>query len=152
MIEQAWDKHNPNYPFEYHFLDEEYERLYQSEKRMSDIFDYFTFFTLFIACLGLVGLINHMIEKRTKEVSIRKVLGASVSSILVLLSQEYVRLILIAFAIAIPVAHYFISDWLGNFAYRVAVPWWVYGVPGVLVLLVALLSASAQTFRAARVL
>ncbi len=150
LIEQAWDKHNPNYPFEYHFLDEEYEQLYQSEQRMSAIFDYFTFFTLFIACLGLVGLINHMIEKRTKEVSIRKVLGASVSSILMLLSQEYVRLILIAFAIAIPVAHYFISDWLGNFAYRVAVPWWVYGVPGVLVLLVALLSVSAQTLRAAR--
>ena len=88
LIEQAWEKHNPNYPFEYHFLDEEYERLYQSEKRMSDIFDYFTFFTLFIACLGLIGLINHMIEKRTKEVSIRKVLGASVSSILVLLSPR----------------------------------------------------------------
>ncbi len=149
-IEQAWEKHNPNYPFEYHFLDEEYEQLYQSEKRMSDIFDYFTFFTLFIACLGLIGLINHMIEKRTKEVSIRKVLGASVSSILVLLSHEYVRLILIAFAIAVPVAHYFISDWLGNYAYRVDVPWWVYVVPGLLVLVVALLSVSAQTLRAAR--
>ena len=149
-IETSWSKHNPNYPFEYHFLDEEYERLYQSEKRMSDIFDYFTFFTLFIACLGLIGLINHMIEKRTKEVSIRKVLGASVSSILVLLSHEYVRLILIAFVIAVPVAHYFISDWLSNFAYQVDVPWWLYVVPGLLVLLVALLSVSAQTLKAAR--
>ena len=91
-----------------------------------------------------------MIEKRTKEVSIRKVLGASVSSILVLLSHEYVRLILIAFAIAVPVAHYFITDWLGNYAYRVDVPWWVYVVPGLLVLVVALLSVSAQTLRAAR--
>ena len=149
-IETSWSKHNPNYPFEYHFLDEEYERLYQSEKRMSDIFDYFTFFTLFIACLGLIGLINHMIEKRTKEVSIRKILGASVSSILVLLSHEYVRLILIAFVIAVPVAHYFISDWLSNFAYQVDVPWWLYVVPGLLVLLIALLSVSAQTLRAAR--
>ena len=150
LIEQAWNKHNPSYPFEYHFLNEEYEQLYQSEKRMSDVFDYFTFFTLFIACLGLIGLINHMIEKRTKEVSIRKVLGASVSSILVLLSQEYVRLIVIAFVIAIPVAHYFIGDWLDTFAYRVNVPWWLYVVPGALVLLVALLSVSAQTVKAAR--
>ncbi|MGB3780547.1 MAG: FtsX-like permease family protein [Tunicatimonas sp.] len=149
LIEQAWEKHNPNYPFEYHFLNEEYEQLYSSERRMADIFDYFTFFTLFIACLGLIGLINHMIEKRTKEVSIRKILGASVSSILVLLSHEYVRLVLIAFAIAVPVAHYFISDWLANYAYRVDVPWWVYVVPGLLVLLVALLSVSAQTLRAA---
>ena len=150
LIEQAWERYNPNYPFEYHFLNEEYEHLYNSEQRMADIFDYFTFFTLFIACLGLVGLINHMIEKRTKEVSIRKVLGASVSGILILLSQEYVRLILIAFAIAIPVAHYFISDWLTTFAYRVNVPWWIYVVPGLLVLLVALLSVSAQTVKAAR--
>ena len=150
LIEQAWKTHNPNYPFEYHFLNEEYEQLYQSEKRMSDIFDYFTFFTLFIACLGLIGLINHMIEKRTKEVSIRKILGASVFSILVLLSHEYVRLILIAFTIAVPVAHYFISDWLATFAYRVSVPWWVYVVPGLLVLLIALLSVSAQTLKAAR--
>ncbi len=150
LLEQAWETHNPNYPFEYHFLNTAYEQLYQSEKRMSDIFDYFTFFTLFIACLGLIGLINHMIEKRTKEVSIRKILGASVSGILVLLSQEYVRLILIAFAIAIPVAHYFISDWLATFAYRVSVPWWVYVVPGLLVLLIVLLSVSAQTLRAAR--
>ena len=149
LLEQAWSTHNPNYPFEYRFIDEEYEQLYQSEKRMSDVFGYFTFFTLFIACLGLIGLINHMLEKRKKEISIRKVLGASISSILSLLSKEYIRLILIAFLIAIPIAHYFISDWLNNYAYQVGVHWWLYLVPGVLVLLFALLSVGGQTLKAA---
>ncbi|MEM6844098.1 MAG: ABC transporter permease [Bacteroidota bacterium] len=147
--ETAWEKHNPNYPFEYHFLDEEYGRLYRSEQRMANLFNYFTFFALFIACLGLIGLINHMLEKRKKEVSIRKVLGASISSILSLLSKEYIRLILIAFLIAIPIAHYFISDWLDNYAYQVDVQWWLYLVPGALVLLFALLSVGGQTLKAA---
>ena len=150
LIENAWEKYNPDYPFEYHFLDEQYENLYNSEKRMAEIFDYFTFFTLFIAILGLIGLINHMIEKRRKEISIRKVLGASISSILVLLSKEYVRLILIAFVISIPIANYFITDWLASFAYRIEVQWWMYAVPGLLVLFIALLSVSGQTVKAAR--
>ncbi|MEQ9441903.1 MAG: ABC transporter permease [Cyclobacteriaceae bacterium] len=150
QLESSWKKYESDYPFEYHFMDEQYEALYSSEKRMAEIFDYFTLFTLFIACLGLIGLINHMIEKRRKEVSIRKVLGASVSSILLLLSQEYMRLILLAFVISIPIANYFIGDWLENFAYSVEVPWWLYIAPGLLVLLIALLSVSGQTLQAAR--
>ncbi len=150
LIKNAWKQFNPAYPFAYHFLDEQYENLYHSEKRMAAIFDYFTFFTLFIACLGLIGLINHMIEKRRKEISIRKVMGASIASILVLLSKEYVRLILLAFVISIPVANYFITDWLDSFAYRIDIQWWMYVIPGVLVLTIALLSVSGQTVRAAQ--
>ncbi len=149
LLEQAWSTHNPNYPFEYRFIDEEYEQLYQSEKRMSDVFGYFTFFTLFVACLGLLGLINHMLEKRKKEVSIRKVLGASVASILSLLSKEYVRLILISCVIAIPIANYFTSDWLDSYAYRVQISWWLYFIPGIVVFLFALLSVGGQTIKAA---
>ena len=113
VMEAAWKKYNPDYPFEFHFVDEQYENLYKSEQRMAHVFDYFTFFTLFISCLGLIGLINHMIEKRKKEISIRKVLGASVSGILVLLSREYIRLILSAIVISdAPLQHtLFIVGW-----------------------------------------
>ena len=150
LVEQAWTDFNPDYPFEYHFLDQQYENLYDSEKRMAKVFDYFTFLTLFIACMGLMGLINHMVQKRRKEISIRKVFGASVANILTLLFREYLRLILIAFLIAVPVAGYFVLDWLENYAYRIEVQWWMFAIPGFLVLLIAFLSVSGLTVKAAR--
>ncbi len=150
VMADAWKKYNHDYPFEYHFLDEQYKALYQAEKRMATVFDYFTFFTLFIACLGLIGLISHMIEKRRKEISIRKVFGASISRILVLLFREYLQLILIAFLISVPIAVFFIFKWLENYAYRIEVQWWMFAVPGFAVLLISLLLVSRQTVRAAR--
>jgi ABC-type antimicrobial peptide transport system permease subunit len=149
-IEQVWKKHNPDFPFEYHFMDQEYENLYHSEKRMARIFDFFTVFTLFIACLGLIGLINHTIEKRRKEISVRKVHGATISNILVLLSREYVQLIIIAILISLPLAGFLIHQWLKNYAYQISVDWWLYAIPGVVVLLVALAFVGGQTVKAAR--
>ena len=117
---------------------------------MAHVFDYFTFFTLFISCLGLIGLINHMIEKRKKEISIRKVLGASVSGILMLLSREYIRLILIAIVISVPLAGYFVYNWLENYAYKIETLWWMYALPGALVVGVVLLLVLGQTLKTAR--
>jgi hypothetical protein len=108
------------------------------------------FFTLFIACLGLIGLINHMVEKRKKEISIRKVLGATVSGILMLLSREYIRLIGISILISVPLAIYFTHLWLENYAYKVDVSWWLYAMPGLVIVGIALVLVVGKTFRAAR--
>ena len=150
VLESSWKKFNPDYPFEYHFVNEQYESLYKSEQRMGQVFDYFTFFTLFISCLGLIGLINHMIEKRKKEISIRKVLGSSVSGILVLLSREHIRLIFISIAISVPVAAYLIYMWLENYAYKIETQWWMYALPGFIVVFVVMLLVVGQTLKAAR--
>jgi hypothetical protein len=146
----AWKKYNPDYPFEYQFVDQQYETLYKSEQRMARVFNYFTSFTLFISCLGLIGLINHMIEKRKKEISIRKVLGASVSGILMLLSREYLRLIALAILISTPIAAYIVYSWLENYAYKIETQWWMYALPGLLVILVVLLLVFGQTLKTAR--
>jgi len=150
IIEEVWGKYNTGYPFEYHFLNENYESLYNAEKRMSQIFDYFTFLTFFIACMGLIGLINHMIAKKRKEITIRKVFGATIAGVLLYFSKEYVLLILFAFAISIPIASYFITGWLENFAYQIEIHWWIYLIPGALVLLITLLLICAQTLKVAR--
>lgn len=149
-IEATWKKYNPDYPFEYHFVDQQYEQLYKAEQRMAQVFDYFTFFTLFISCLGLIGLINHMIEKRKKEISIRKVLGASVSGILLLLSREYIRLMFIAIFVSVPIAGYFVYNWLQNYAYKIETQWWMYALPGVLIVAVGFMLVLGQTLKTAR--
>src|SRR5690606_18781688 len=110
----------------------------------------FTIASVLISCFGLFGIAAFTAVQRTKEIGIRKVLGASVSSILVLLSKDFVTLILIAFILAIPVANYFMSEWLQNFAYRIEISWWMFAISGLLVWLIALLSVSGQTLKAAR--
>ncbi|MEM1136217.1 MAG: ABC transporter permease [Bacteroidota bacterium] len=149
VIANTWEKYNPAYPFEYHFLDEEYENLYISEKRMAKIFNYFTFFILFITCLGLFGLITYLAEQKKKEIGIRKILGASITSILVLLSKEFATLILLSFVIGIPVANYFLTEWLNGFAYRIPFTWWLFAIPGGVILLISLLTVSGQSLKAA---
>jgi len=148
-VADAWEKYNPNYPFEYHFLDEEYENLYVSEKRMAKIFNYFTFFILFITCLGLFGLITYLAEQKKKEIGIRKILGASISNILMLLSKEFVSLILLSFVIGIPIANYFLTEWLSSFAYKITLAWWLFAIPGGVILLVVLFTVSGQSLKAA---
>ena len=139
-----------NYPLDYHFLDDTLEAMYKSEMLVSQLSRLFAGMAIFISCLGLLGLAIFTTEQRTKEIGIRKVLGASVASILMLLSKDYFMLILIAFLVAIPVANYFITEWLKNFAYRIEIQWWLFALPGVLVLLIALFSVSGQTWKAAR--
>ena len=148
-LEQTWRGFVPHRPFEYFFLNEAFDRLYSKERKLGEIFNYFAGLTIFVGCLGLFGLASFMAEQRTKEIGIRKVLGASVSGIIFLLSKDFARLVLVAFAIAAPLAYYFIHRWLQDFAYRIDVSWWMFLLAGGLALVIALLTVSAQAIRAA---
>ncbi len=150
LLERTWNKYNPGYPFAYHFVNADYANLYESEKRMGVIFNWFAAFALFIACLGLFGLVSFLAEKKSREIGIRKVHGASVANILVLLSGEYMRLLLLAFCISLPLGGYLLRNWLSGFAFHVSMPWWLYVLPGLAVMLVALLTVSGQVLKAAR--
>ena len=148
-IEQTWKSLHPSQPFEYSFLDEDFQRNYEAEGRIHSIIRYFTIIAIFISCLGLFGLAAFTAERRTKEIGIRKVLGASVGSIVTLLSKEFLLLVGIAFLIATPVAWYAANRWLEGFAYRIPVQWWVFAIAGVLALAIALFTISFQAIRAA---
>ncbi|MDB5262619.1 MAG: hypothetical protein JWQ14_1900 [Adhaeribacter sp.] len=140
---------NPTFPFTYNFLDEDIAKLYQSEQRMGNIFNVFALWAIFISCLGLYGLSAFMAEQRTKEIGVRKVLGASVFDIVGLLSKDFVALVLVANILAWPLAWYGLHRWLQDFAYRVEMGWWVFVLAGVLALLIALLTISLQAIKAA---
>ena len=150
LIKTTWDEAFPNNPFDYFFLDTYYNNLYKAEFRFRKVFSLFTVLAILIACMGLLALSSYTTLQRTKEIGIRKVLGASVVSILVLLSRDYIQLILLAFAVAIPVANYFMIEWLKAFAYKIEIQWWLFALPGVMVLIIALFSVSSQTWKAAR--
>lgn len=148
-VEKIHQSYNADYPFAYQFLDEQFANMYRSELVMGDLSNYFTFLAIVISCLGLLGLASFTAEQRVKEIGIRKVLGASIGQILVLLSKGYMQLMIIAFVIAIPVANYFLTEWLSSFAYKTEVAWWLYAIPGLVILIIALLTISQQTFKAA---
>ena len=150
QVENLWSAWVPGKPMSYFFVDDAYHAQYLAEERFGKLFTCFALLALLIACLGLLGLSVFSANTRTQEIGIRKVLGASVSSILFLLSKDYIKLILIALLIAVPVANYLITEWLQDFAYRIAIEWWLFALPGALVLLIALLSVSGQTLKAAR--
>lgn len=143
-----FEKLAPAYPFTYKFVDEEYGRKFAGEERIGDLIDAFALLTIFISCLGLFGLAAYTAERRTKEIGVRKVLGANLSSIVLMLSKEYVYLIGIASLLAAPVAWYFLHDWLQNYTYRIEIPWWIFILSGVLALVVALLTVSFQSVKA----
>ena len=147
-IEQAWKKTNPASPFSFGFFDDRLESNYQGEVRISILFRYFTFIAIFIASLGLLGLSSYSIQRKTKEIGIRKVVGAPIGSILVLLTRDFVRWVIIAFVIACPIAWYTMQQWLENFAYKTNLNWWIFVASGLLALFVALLTVSFQTMRA----
>ncbi|MDX1940725.1 MAG: ABC transporter permease, partial [Saprospiraceae bacterium] len=149
LLEKSWKTLNPNEPFEYEFLNEAFQKNYETEQRISSILQYFTLFAIFISCLGLFGLAAFTAERRTKEIGIRKVLGASVGSIVTLLSREFLLLVGIAFLIATPIAWYAANRWLEGFAYRIPVQWWVFAIAGMLALAIALFTISFQAIRAA---
>ncbi|MEM9675788.1 MAG: FtsX-like permease family protein, partial [Bacteroidota bacterium] len=131
------------------FLDDTFRQTYRGEMVVGKLAGYFTGFALFIACLGLFGLAAYAAERRNKEIGIRKVLGATVTSIVTLLSKDFLKLILVGFIIAIPVAWYLMSQWLQNFAYSIEINWWIFALAGLLALLVAWLTISFQSIRAA---
>ncbi|MFN7119488.1 MAG: ABC transporter permease, partial [Saprospiraceae bacterium] len=148
-IEKIWQQFLPDFPYQYTFVDESFGQLYEAEQRQGRLFTIFSGIAIFIACLGLFGLAAFATSQRVKEIGIRKVLGASVGNIVALISKDFVWLVLIAAVIAVPVAWYAMSNWLADFAYRIALPWWMFALAGFLALLVALGTVSAQAVRAA---
>lgn len=148
-IRQAWSKFVPDQPLLYSFLDEDFEKMYESETRLATIFGLFAGLAITIACLGLFALTAFMTEQRTKEIGIRKVLGASVSNIVMLISREFGKLILISFIVSIPFAWFAISRWLESYSYRAEIGWMIYAFSGVIAVVIALFAIGYQSIKAA---
>ncbi|GAB3048672.1 ABC transporter permease [Spirosoma pulveris] len=149
VLGEKWRAVASEWPFEYTFLDEQFADQYRSEQVFGKVFGLFTFLSLFITCLGLFGLAAFTAEQRTKEIGVRKVLGASVTSIVALLANDFLQLVLIALLIASPIAWYAMSHWLAGFAYRVAIHWWMFAGAGLLALGIAFLTVFFQSVKAA---
>ena len=149
-VEATYNQYYPGNAFDYFFLDDFFDQQYQTEVKFSRLFTFFSALAIVVACLGLFGLASYTTLQRTREIGIRKVLGASASNVLWLVSRDYVKLIVIALAIAIPITNYFITDWLERFSFRIALDWWLLTLPGVLIMAIALLLVGAQTVKAAR--
>jgi putative ABC transport system permease protein len=148
-IEALWKKFSPGNAFEYSFLDEDYGRMYDSEKRLGNTFAIFAGLAIVVACLGLFALAAFTAEQRTKEIGIRKTLGASINSIVFLLSREYGKLVLIAFVLSTPVAWYGVHLWIQGYSYRADIGFTVYLLAGSITLVIALLTIGYQCIRAA---
>jgi ABC-type antimicrobial peptide transport system permease subunit len=147
--EAIFKKYNPEYPFEYNFVDEDYSQKFDDEKRTGTLAALFAGLTIFISCLGLFGLATYMAENRVKEIGVRKVLGASVTGVVSLLSKDFLKLVIVAFFIAAPVAWWAMHKWLESYPYRVPIRWWVFVLAGVLSMGIALMTVSWQAIRAA---
>jgi putative ABC transport system permease protein len=148
-LERVSKKLNPNFTFSYTFADQEYDKLYKSEQLVSKLSNYSAVLAIFISCMGLLGLSIFVAEQRSKEISIRKVLGATVSSLFGLLSSEFLQLIIISFLIASPIAWLVTTNWLQGFVYRASMPWWVFALSGGLIFLIAISTISFQSIKAA---
>jgi putative ABC transport system permease protein len=149
FAEKEWQRINPGHPFDYVFVDNSIAMMYQSEMRLSRLFSIFTGIAIFIACLGLFGLASFTVEQRTKEIGIRKVLGAPIGGIVFILSKEYVKWIVLANVLAWPAAYVVMNQWLKNFAYRTDIGISTFFLSAVLALAIALLTVSFQSIKAA---
>jgi putative ABC transport system permease protein len=149
-INKKMEEFYPGQPIVYSFLDAQLNTQYASEQLLLKLINVFSILAIVVACLGLLGLSIFMTEKRTKEIGIRKVNGAKVNEILILLNKDFIRWVVIAFVIATPIAYYFSQEWLQNFAYKTSVSWWVFLTAGLLALFIALITVSWQTFKVAR--
>lgn len=148
-VKAVWSKFTLNYPIEYKFLDENFDQMYKAEDKLKSLLWIFTGVAIFVGCLGLFGLATYAAERRKKEISIRKVLGADVSTIVGLLSKEFAKLVVVAAVIAFPIAWLVMHNWLQDFAYRIDIPLWVFVAAGVAAALVAFLIISYQAIKAA---
>lgn len=148
-LEQTWKKYQPETPFEYSFLDERFQKLYNSEQEQGNLFTIFSCLAIFIACLGLFGLSAFTISQRVKEIGVRKVLGASIPQIVTELSKDFLKLVIVAAVIALPIAWYAMSKWLLDFAFRINIQWWVFVMAGVIALIIAFATISYQSIKAA---
>lgn len=148
LLEKSFKAVSP-YPFQYQFLEDNYNQLYKSEEKLGEIFGFFTIVSIAIAALGLFGLAAFLAEQRTKEIGIRKVLGASAQNIVMLISKDFLRLVLIAFVLSIPIGWYAMKQWLEAFAYRITIEWWMFAFAGGLALILAKLAVGYQSIKAA---
>ena len=148
-IKEYWDQELPGVPFEYHFLDETYNALYKSEEKAKTIITWFTTVALILTSLGLLAMVHFITENRVKEIGIRKVNGAKISEVMVVLNKDIIKWVAIAFLIAIPIAWQTMSKWLENFAYKTEINWWIFALTGILALGIALITVSFQSWKAA---
>ncbi len=149
QVENKWNSMAVGQPFSYSFLDADFNKIYDTEQRTGKLFITFALFAIFIACLGLYGLVTYAAEQRTKEIGIRKVLGANIGGIVTMISKDFVKLVLVAFVIAFPVAWWAMNKWLQSFAYRINISWWVFALAGALTIMIALITVSFQAIKAA---
>jgi putative ABC transport system permease protein len=149
FIKTTWNKFSPEYPLDYKFLDENFEAMYRSESKLSTLLWIFTIMAIFVGCMGLFGLAAFSAEQRVKEIGIRKVLGASVLNIVAMLSKTFLLPVFIASLIAFPIAWWAMHSWLQDFEYRVTISWWVFAVAAMASLVIALITVSFQSIKAA---
>jgi len=149
FIKSKWDSVYPDYPFEYQFLDDHFNEVYKADNQVSQIVGILAGLAIFISCLGLFGLASHSAERRVKEIGVRKVLGASVQNITLMLSANFLKLVLIANVIAWPTVWYFTYKWLQGFAFHIAVQWWIFIIAGIVSVLIAFFTVSFQSIKAA---
>jgi putative ABC transport system permease protein len=149
ILKKVWVNHYPSDPMNYFFADEFFLRQYQSEARFGKFYTLLTILSITISCLGLFGLIMFYLNQKRNEIGIRKINGAEVSAILAMLTNDFIKWVVIAFIIAVPVSWYVMQKWLQNFAYRTPLNWWVFALAGLLILGIALLTVSLQSWRAA---
>ena len=148
-VKTIWEQTFPNFVYEYRFLDDKIAGFYKQESQLAQLYEIFAAIAIFLSCLGLYGLALFMAVQRTKEVGIRKVLGASAGNIVYLFSKEFIMLIAIAFAIATPIAWYFMHNWLQNYVYRINISWWLFAAGGFVAIIIALATISFQAIKAA---
>ena len=148
-IEQVWKRYTPGVPFDYKFVDEEFGRKFLDEERLGKLSSYLGVLAIFISCLGLFGMASFVAEQRTKEIGIRKVLGASITNLWGLLSKEFLLLVLISCFIAAPIAYLWLSDWLANYDYRIKINWTVFVMAALAAIIITLLTVSFQAIKAA---
>jgi ABC-type antimicrobial peptide transport system permease subunit len=148
-IEAVFKRHNPTHPFDYQFVDQDYANKFGDEQRFGKLASIFSILAILISCLGLFGMASFMAEQRTKEIGVRKVLGATLFSLWGLLSTDFVRLVIIALAIACPVAYYAMTGWLQQYAYRTTIPWWIFPAAAMGTLFITFLTVSYQALKAA---
>jgi putative ABC transport system permease protein len=149
VIKNHWEKTFSDLPFEYSFINQRFDALYQKSEKEITIFSYLTIIAILISCMGLYGLTSHFTSNKTKEIGIRKVNGAKVSEILIMLNRDFIKWVAIAFVVACPIAWFAFNKWLENFAYRTTLNWWIFALAGVVALGIALLTVSWQSWRAA---
>lgn len=148
-LESVLQKHNPDFPFDYHFLDSDFEQMYKSEAVIGKLTNYFAGIAIFISCLGLFGLALFTAEQRKKEIGVRKVLGASVSGIVLMLSKDFLKLVLIANLIALPLSWYLMNRWLNDYAYRTDLSWWIFAIAFAATLVIAMFTLSFHAIKTA---